>query len=164
MVCPPVSNANFKRIILLGNLLWLSMDKQLIRINSLIHILKRLVSQQLASDLQRIPIIRKTIALTANMVRGMTAARSWYSFILYYIISTIAGFKSVQRALIPTFLQVPRFSRIQLTIVKVVLGPNPQRSLIRYSDKDGQTWNNAARSRPPNLPTHRLSPQSYRNN
>jgi len=134
------------------------MDKQLIRINSLIHTLKRLVSQQLGSDLQRIPIIRKTIALTANMVRGMTAARSWYSFILYYIISTIAGFKSVQRALIPTFLQVPRFSRIQLTIVKVVLGSNPQRSLIRYNDKDGQTGSNATRSLPPNLPSHRLSP------
>src|SRR5271168_2054581 len=120
------------------------MGKQLIRINSLIHTLKRLVSQQLGSDLQRIPIIRKTIALTANMVRGMTAARSWYSFVLYCIISTIAGFKSVQRALIPTFLQVPHLSRIQLTIVKVVLGSNPQRDLIRHDDKDGQTGNNAA--------------------
>jgi hypothetical protein len=140
------------------------MDKQLIRINSLIHTLKRLVSQQLGSDLQRIPIIRKTIALTANMVRGMTAARSWYSFFLYCIVSTIAGFKSVQRALIPTLLQVPRVSRIQLIKVKFVLGSNSQRDLIRCNDKNGQTGNYATRSRPPNLPSHRLSPQSHWNN
>lgn len=48
------------------------------------------------------------------MVRGMTAAKSWYSFLMYMAVSTIAGFRSVQRALFPTLLQVSNVCEMQL--------------------------------------------------
>jgi hypothetical protein len=58
---------------------------------------------------ERIPIIRKTVDLTSNLVKAMQRAGSWYSSFFVYFLASAIGYKSIQRIILPNLFQVDSF-------------------------------------------------------